>query len=1075
MDFKPLTSSTWLFPLPAITIGGGFSTFRFVLAVAAFAASHLPALQRLLTVEGHFYLECKKPRDIPAKCINCNGPHPASYFACPKNPNFIAQTQAKQKLAIFQNKQASFQNKVDSTISFAAKVAQTPSPKPPAPSANTQPSKAPRVQQAPASSPGHQSANLNPALIQLLLMPECEIHYFLSLVSPVRNAFSSRLLHFGRRRSCRHCGEKHNSLLHSNIPTQSALVSDPESSVAMNAFIYSEKRLRNHEAALSLLATATVRVSSADGKVKHSPQWLPPRILLMEQIHNPGMPVLQKTRLGWIVAGHCTIKPQAKVLACHSIEQTIDRNLERFWEIEECEGVGKVMSKSEQFCEDHFVKTTNQLGLSRDRAYKRLLLLEKRLLKDKELKREYVAFLDEYKDLGHMTKNDLLSILLNFRMYPFVINAEITKMYRQVLVEPSERKLQIILWKNPDDLSKKVECFELNTVTYGCASSPFLAVRAFHQLGLDFKEEYPQSGLLQLQTDIVFILSTAGFKLRKWLSNATELMSQFEVDKDPFSSILPLGESQQSKTLGIFWDAVQDSIHYSIKIVQSPSKITKRVILSIIAQIFDPLGLLSPVVLVAKLILQSLWQEKLSWDESIPQYLADRWSAFCNDLQILNLIHAIADASKKAYGSCVYLICLTATGEYISSLLMLSKSRVAPIKKITLPRIELCAAYVTVTLVQKSYIGFEVVQADGKPLLQIDSHKYKICRLQRIGIMSGQRRILQIVYPEEVLLLTSVTQNYAPNFGGLWEASDKSFKYHLKRIVGDASLTYEDLCTVLIQIEGVLNSRPLSPLSTDPKDLTPFTPAHFLVGKPLTAIPEPDHTIIEANRLNNLVIIKEDNVLVSKWKTGRLVQLHPGRDGIKAGSQLSDPTPIIQSDEDLRAKWYWAFNAVVHIFPPAPPVSVFVSDHVPILLAIRWLFAIRLSEGKAIRILGYVKVRKYSVLYDQAREQYRNSEYKDLVWKKIAKALNAEDTELQDENVMATIQPSDGNADEVEFLQPTASSPVTTATSFSVNRRFSQTGHKRQRLNAQVGGKESASAQLMVYVLAEKEADSTKK
>ncbi|KAH1029335.1 hypothetical protein HUJ05_002594 [Dendroctonus ponderosae] len=109
--------------------------------------------------EGHFYLECKKPRDIPAKCINCNGSHPASYFACPKNPNFIAQTQVKQKLASFQNKQASFQNKVDSTISFAAKVAQTPSPKP----------SAPRVQQAPASSPGHQSANLNPALIQLLL------------------------------------------------------------------------------------------------------------------------------------------------------------------------------------------------------------------------------------------------------------------------------------------------------------------------------------------------------------------------------------------------------------------------------------------------------------------------------------------------------------------------------------------------------------------------------------------------------------------------------------------------------------------------------------------------------------------------------------------------------------------------------------------------------------------------------------------------------------------------------------------------------------------------------------------
>ncbi|XP_030758533.1 uncharacterized protein LOC115884174 [Sitophilus oryzae] len=161
----------------------------------------------------------------------------------------------------------------------------------------------------------------------------------------------------------------------------------------------------------------------------------------------------------------------------------------------------------------------------------------------------------------------------------------------------------------------------------------------------------------------------------------------------------------------------------------------------------------------------------------------------------------------------------------------------------------------------------------------------------------------------------------APNFGGLWEAGVKSIKYHLKRVIGDSALTYEDLCTVLVQIEGALNSRPLSPLSSDPQDPTPLTPGHFLVGRPLTALPEADHTSIPEARLKkfehlqamiqhfwkrwnieyiselqsrlkwkksfsellkigSLVVIKEENVPVNRWKTGRIIQLHPGPDGV---------------------------------------------------------------------------------------------------------------------------------------------------------------------------------------------------
>ncbi|GFU87019.1 integrase catalytic domain-containing protein [Trichonephila clavipes] len=81
----------------------------------------------------------------------------------------------------------------------------------------------------------------------------------------------------------------------------------------------------------------------------------------------------------------------------------------------------------------------------------------------------------------------------------------------------------------------------------------------------------------------------------------------------------------------------------------------------------------------------------------------------------------------------------------------------------------------------------------------------------------------------------------APHMGGLWEAGIKSTKYHLKRVVGETKLTYEEFETFLTQIEACLNSRPLTPISNDPNDLSVLTPDHFIIGRPLTSIPEPNY------------------------------------------------------------------------------------------------------------------------------------------------------------------------------------------------------------------------------------------
>ena len=161
----------------------------------------------------------------------------------------------------------------------------------------------------------------------------------------------------------------------------------------------------------------------------------------------------------------------------------------------------------------------------------------------------------------------------------------------------------------------------------------------------------------------------------------------------------------------------------------------------------------------------------------------------------------------------------------------------------------------------------------------------------------------------------------SPHFGGLWERAVRSVKHHLHRVMGDASLTYEEFYTLLTGIEACLNSRPITPLSLDPHDLDALTPGHFLIGAPLTAPIEDDVRAIPLTRLSRwqrvqnlrqhfwqrwqreylqqlqqrpkgqqsaspnitpgtMVVLVEDNLPPLRWKLGRVVDVHPGQDGI---------------------------------------------------------------------------------------------------------------------------------------------------------------------------------------------------
>ncbi|XP_011858761.1 PREDICTED: uncharacterized protein LOC105556289 [Vollenhovia emeryi] len=487
-------------------------------------------------------------------------------------------------------------------------------------------------------------------------------------------------------------------------------------------------------------------------------------------------PTFQKTTLGWIISG--AVNPasqQQTALRCHFAQQAaVQEQLEKFWHIEELQPKHH-LTQEEQTCEEHFCKTHSrqedrrfivqlplkdnytELGDSYDTAKRRLAALERRLLRQPQLKRQYGSFLQEYNELGHMKliseeeeqdarsndtiyylphhavikedsdttrlrvvfdasaktssglslndvqlvgptiQQDLFSIILRFRQHTYAVSADISKMYRQIRVRENQCKLQRILWRFNQE--EKIKTYELQTVTYGEACSAFLVIRALHQAARDLQHRFPKASeiiihdfyvddlltggndiklLSCLKEEIITILGTAKFELHKWKSNHPALMSA----DGHAPTAVQIGEG--TKVLGQSWDTKLDTFRYTTGAADRAQRPTKRQALSSIAQVFDPLGLLGPVITRAK----------------IPRRI------LCDEPRSIEL-HGFCDASEQAYGACLYFRTTDANQQHHIRLLC-SKSRVAPLKTLTLPRLELCGALLLSRLYQQAIDSLNV-------------------------------------------------------------------------------------------------------------------------------------------------------------------------------------------------------------------------------------------------------------------------------------------------------------------------------------------------------------------------------
>ncbi|XP_028173713.1 uncharacterized protein LOC114362479 [Ostrinia furnacalis] len=175
---------------------------------------------------------------------------------------------------------------------------------------------------------------------------------------------------------------------------------------------------------------------------------------------------------------------------------------------------------------------------------------------------------------------------------------------------------------------------------------------------------------------------------------------------------------------------------------------------------------------------------------------------------------------------------------------------------------------------------------------------------------------------------------YTPHFGGLWESAVKSIKHHLRRILELTHLTFEEMATLLIQVEAILNSRPITPISNDPSDLTCLTPAHFLIGRSIVSLPCPQliekritslqrfqriealkqhfwarfhneyvfwlqrktrwHTSHGKLREGSLVLIKDKSAPPLMWSLGRILRTLPGRDGIARVADIKTKKGVLR-------------------------------------------------------------------------------------------------------------------------------------------------------------------------------------
>lgn len=216
------------------------------------------------------------------------------------------------------------------------------------------------------------------------------------------------------------------------------------------------------------------------------------------------------------------------------------------------------------------------------------------------------------------------------------------------------RKFQKIFWRFSMD--EPVREYVLKTLTYGTSPATFLAIKCLRQIAIENYDDHPEvcemleedffmddciSGASSVEAakERVNVLSALlekyGLPLKKWAASEPAVLANLPTN-DCVNSLLQFSEGKEAeiKTLGVGWNFESDEIKFSVSL-PLPEAMTKRAILSFAAKIFDPLGILGPVTVRSKMLVQELWKDKLGWDEQMPQMFIDTFLKLRSDINKL--------------------------------------------------------------------------------------------------------------------------------------------------------------------------------------------------------------------------------------------------------------------------------------------------------------------------------------------------------------------------------------------------------------------------------------------------------
>ncbi|XP_067301419.1 uncharacterized protein [Pseudorasbora parva] len=532
--------------------------------------------------------------------------------------------------------------------------------------------------------------------------------------------------------------------------------------------------------------------------------------------------------------------------------------------------------------------------------------------------------------------NGLTGVLCRFRKHPVALMCDIEKMFHRFHVIQEDRDYLRFLWWANGDTDTEPREYRMKVHLFGASSSPGCANYGLKYLASMNESEYPlaasfirnhfyvDDGLISLESvemaiklveEAQAVCAKGKLYLHKFISNNREVLESISMgdraaevkNVDFHHDYLPV-----QNVLGVRWDVESDAFTFNVVFDDKPS--TRRGILSLVASVYDPLGFLAPFVISGKKVLQEMCHKGIGWDEPLPIELRPRWESWLKDLSNLGKIriprcfvppnfgkilktelHHFSDASSQGYGQCSYIRLVSESKVHCA--LVMGKARVAPIKVVTIPRLELTAAVISaaVSSMLKEELALQVEReyfwTDSQVVLGYINnearrfHVFVANRVQRIRETTDPRQWYYINTGENpadhasrgltVEELINSDWLIGPRF--LWEEEVVAKQGMLELLVGDPEVKAVQVLRTEIKIQVDFQQQ-LSRFSKWTTAVNVIARIQRLARKSKT--PEP--LSVEERRMASFTLIQlaqqdafKEELYVLSQESGRLRSNHP--------------------------------------------------------------------------------------------------------------------------------------------------------------------------------------------------------